>query len=115
MNKEIITIENIPEIICWWDMQFQLDEKTILHYINIDEWSENEEGIDIPDSFDLSITFYDCHYIATIYWDNIVKNWNSICADGPSILFSSFTDNLEDTHWNLIIQLIKKLVNEQNN
>lgn len=115
MNKEIITIENIPEIIPWWNMQYHLDDKTILHFIEISGWNEDEEENIIPEGLDLSFTFYDCTYSVQIPWDNILKDWNSICADGPSILFDSFVTNIEDNHWDLIVQLIKKLVNEQTN
>ena len=115
MNKEIITIETIPEVIPWWNMQYQLDDKTILHYIEIIDCDEDENGNDVPDRIEISCTFYDCHYLAEIPYSNIEKDWNSIYPEGPSILFSSFTDNIEDNHWNLIKELIKKLVNEQNN
>ena len=115
MNKQIITIDNIPEVIPWWDMQYQLDDKTILHYIEIYDWDEDADENIIPDAIELSFTFYDCQYFVTIPWNNIVKNWNSIYSEGPSILFSSFTDNIEENHWDLIVELIKKLVNEQSN
>jgi hypothetical protein len=115
MNKEIITINNIPEVIPWWNMQYNLDDKTILHYIEINSWEDDDDENIIPESIELSFTFYDCQYFATISWEDLLINSNNICAEGPSILFSSFEDNIEENHWYLIVKLIKKLVNEQSN
>ena len=122
MNK-IITIKNIPEIIDWDNMQFQLDNKTILHYIEIIDWNYGEIGDnlegeemnnEIPSIFELSFTFYDCHYFTRIYWNDILDNFNQNLPEGPSILFSSFEDHINNKHWELIKKLIKKLVNESN-
>ena len=124
MNKEIITIETIPEVIDWGNMQFQLDDKTILHYIEIIDYNYGEIGDNLegeemnnetPSIFELSVTFYDCHYFTKIYWNDILDNFNQNFSEGPSILFSSFEDHISIEHWDLIKELIKKLVNEQNN
>ena len=115
MNKQIITIETIPEVIDWGNMQYQLDDKTILHYIEIVDYAEDEDGFEIPDIFNLSFTFYDCHYISTIYWQDVLDNEHLVFLEGPGILITSFEDHLQYEHWNLISTLIKKLVNEQNN
>lgn len=108
MNKEIITINNIPENINWGNMQFQLDDKTILHYIEIIDWYDD----DSPKAFELSVNFFDYSYFVILYYEDILSNFNYCYAEGPSILFDSLEDWINNEHWELICKLINKMVNE---
>lgn len=110
---ERLTINNIPEIIQWYNMQMYLDDKTLLHYIELQGWDEDEEGNIIPLDFEISYTFYDKHYFAKIYWKNICEDDPNIYQDGSSILFSSAEDNIIGNHWNLICRLLKKYTKER--
>ena len=107
MNK-IITINNIPEIIKWNNMQFQLDDKTILHYIDIIDWHDD----DTPKMFELNVNFFDYYYTVNIYYEDILSNFNYCYAEGPSILFASLEDWINNEHWELICKLINKMANE---
>lgn len=113
--KEIVTIETIPEVIDFGNLQYNLDEYTILHYIEMNDWEEDEEGKDVPKSYELSANFFGLHYTALIYQIDIDRDSGNIYTDGPSILHGSFTDNIEENHWNLIVELIKKLREQYEN
>lgn len=93
-------------------MQMYLDDKTILHYIELEGWDEDDENNIIPENFEISYTFYDEHYFAKIYWKDVLNDFANIFQEGASILYSSAEENIEENHWGLICKLLEKYVDE---
>lgn len=114
-----LTLENIPEEITFWNMQYYLDEHTVLHYIEIEDWTteelDTESGtieIDIPKRFQLSFTFFGIQYFCEIYYSDLTESNELVYPEGDYILFDSFEKHIEETHWDLIKTLCLKLTEE---
>lgn len=61
---------------------------------------------------ELGCTFYGQDFLAWVTKSNIDNDLSSISGEGPSETFSSFIDQLEDTHWEKVKELFKKLQEE---
>lgn len=104
-----LTLENIPEDIEFWNMQYYLDEHTLLHYIEVNDFIDDEDDREIPKSFQLSFKFFGIQYFCDIYYKDLINDNESIYAKGNIILFDSFIVHIEETHWDLIRELCLKL------
>ena len=101
-------------------MQCYLDKHTLLHYIEITDWTTEEvdnaefgtDIINIPKVFQLSFTFFGIQYFCDIYYNDLTDPFGNVYAEGDSILFDSFQIHIEETHWDLITELCLKLIKE---
>lgn len=109
-----LTVDNIPDAIdCddfyFGNMQFNVDENTVLHYIEINNYDTDENtGKTINRIFQFSFSFYGKHFDVYVREENLEEDWRSIEMEGDSSLFESFEELMEDDHWPLLVALCKK-------
>ena len=48
------------------NIQYKFDNNTILHYVSNREWTYDDNDKEVTLVYELSFSFYDCHYIITI-------------------------------------------------
>lgn len=80
------------------NLQQQIDKNTILHYV--EDYRQDDEGN--PSYYELSFSFYDCHYYATVSREDIDNGIPSVGLEGDSRLFDSFNELCENDLWSLI-------------
>nr|WP_315245103.1 hypothetical protein [uncultured Flavobacterium sp.] len=86
------------------DLQLEINANTTLHYIEDSQNHYDEEENYVIDSYQLSFSFYDCHYYVGVSRADILDDNNSMSIEGDSHLFESFKDMCEDELWKLIKQ-----------
>ena len=101
-----LTINNIPDDLCFWNIQRNLDEHTLLHYIEITDYNDHDH----ISSFTASILFYDCQYFVEITPIALKQDYPTLYLEGPSILFSSCNEHLEEECWEVLKELCKRLL-----
>lgn len=85
------------------NIQYEFDDKTTLHYVSNREWEYDENDNEITKIYELSFSFYDCSYIATIRKEDILNEDEYFLLEGDSKLFDSFEEFIED-NWEVIIE-----------
>jgi len=80
----------------------RVDENTIFHYIEALDWDYDEDDNKVITKFQLSFTFYDCHYFVDVRVKDLDGSYGSICMEGNGTLFDSFEEWCTDEHWDFI-------------
>ena len=91
------------------DLQLKINENTVLHYIEDSQNHYDDKGNNIIDCYQLSFSFYDCHYYVGVSRKDIEQDESFLIAlDGDSKLFDSFEEMCQNEIW----ELIKEKCNE---
>lgn len=85
------------------NIQYKFDNNTILHYVSNREWTYDDNDKEVTLVYELSFSFYDCHYIITIKKKDIENDNEFFLNEGDSKLFDSFEDFVYD-NWETIIE-----------
>ena len=85
------------------DLQLKINENTVLHYIEDSQNHYDNDGNNIIDCYQLSFSFYDCHYYVGVSRKDIEQDESFLIAlDGDSKLFDSFEEMWQNEIWGLI-------------
>lgn len=86
------------------NLQEQVDENTILHFIEEIQSKYNEEtGKNKAEKYNLAFSFYDKHYTAAVSREAIDKDLSfEVYIEGDSILFDSFEQHCTGEMWETI-------------
>lgn len=87
------------------DFQMKWTDNLILHYA--EPLKFNGEGE--LELMEMSFSFYDKAYSATVTKKSVDSDFASVCGEGHSELFESFIDALEDEHWDKVVETFKLL------
>ena len=87
-----------------------MDENTILHYVELNNYDTDEEGNDTNRIFQLSFSFYGKHFDVYVREKNFDNSWGSIELDGDSSLFESFEELMQEEHWELLVAICKAYI-----
>jgi len=87
------------------NLQLELDENTILHYVESTQEDYNEEKQeDVILAYQLSFSFYHCDYFVDVKRESITEDFPFVLVEGDSNLHASFEERCEGELWPLIKQ-----------
>jgi len=80
----------------------KVDDNTVFHYIETQDWDYDDDDNEVITKLQLSFSFYDCHYFVDVRPKDLDNSFGSVCMEGNSALFDSFEEWCNDEHWDFI-------------
>ena len=109
-KEPFLTADNIPDDIKLYDIQRHISENIFLHYMELEDYKEDDDENIIDRTWQFSAKMYDCHYSFTVSQRDLEHRCGFILCEGESKLFESFEDAIQDDYWPLIVALCKKSI-----
>lgn len=86
------------------NLQKKLSDNLTLHYVEGNNFDNNDNGDEVVTMYELSFTFYEKHYMVYLSRENINKDFCSYSSvEGDGELFDSLTSLIEDDFWTEIV------------
>ena len=87
------------------NLQKKLNDNLTLHYVDANNWNNDDNGNEVTTMYELSFSFYDKHYMAYASRESIDKNTGYLSsAEGDSDLFDSFESIIEGKYWKDVVE-----------
>jgi len=89
------------------NLQKKLNDNLTLHYVEANNWDNDDDGNEVTTMYELSCSFYGKYYMAYASRESVDKDQGYLTAEGDSDLFDSFVSAMENEHWDEVVKQCK--------